>query len=152
MLIHMLFFSIFVFKMGRKKKHKTIEESLIAHRLADKKWRDNNKEKIKALNKITYIKHKEKIIERNNKWIKNNPEKVKERRKRWVKKNPEKRRKTLEKYRKANPEKVKEWNKRYNENNKDKRKKYKNKYEKIENVLTHYIDYDVMLAVLFIKH
>lgn len=82
-----------------------------------KKWRENNKEKVKLQKEIYLKKNPEKLKEYQKeyqkKWAKENPEKIKSKRKKYNLKNREKNKEKSDLWRKNNPE----YKKKYSENN-----------------------------------
>ena len=95
-----------------------------------KKYYEDNPEKVKARSKKHYEDNPEKYKARHKKWRKANPEKVKAARKKWQKANPEKCRANAKKYQKANPEKVKANDKKWQKANPEKYKAAMKKYRK----------------------
>ena len=117
--------------MSRPIINKTEEEIKEAKRIARKKYRDNNKDKVNKQQskwkKANYLKltKKQKEIKniKHKKWAKDNPQKIKESGKKyyiknkeklktssnnWGKNNPDKIKEIVRKWRKANPEKIKQ--------------------------------------------
>lgn len=91
----------------------------------NRKYMNNNKEKIKEYN----IKNKEKFKEYRDK----NKEKLKKQRKKYYTNNKEKISKKNKEYRMKNKEKIKENKKKYYKNNKKKYKEYRENYKEIFN-------------------
>lgn len=104
-----------------------------------KKYRDENKEKMKFLKKRWYeenneaikIKHrkyreenKEKVNQQKNKWYEDNKKEIREYQKEYYKKNQEKVKLRTKKYREENKEKVQAFQKEYKLNNKEKSREY----------------------------
>ncbi len=120
-------------------------------RCNNKKYRDENKEKIKKYrveNKETIKESKKKYYEENNVQIKEknrkykdeNKERIKEARKKYYEENKEKIKEKGKKYRDENKEKIKEKSKKYTEENKEKIKKYRDENkEKIKEKNNKYI-------------
>ena len=86
----------------RRKCKNCDQAALERKREWDRKYYENNSEKIKDRRKKYYKNNFEKVSESNKKWKKNNPEKTKEHRKR---------------YKKNHREKVNEYNRKYRKNN-----------------------------------
>ena len=84
----------------------------------DKKYRINNKEKIKEQNKEYRIKNLDKLKERKKEYINNNKEKEKERHNIWYENNKQTEREKGKLYYQNNKEKLKEINKEYYQKNK----------------------------------
>lgn len=95
------------------------------YKLADKLYRERNKELIKEKRKEYYENNKELITEKNKEYILNNIGKVKERKKEYRENNS----KSIKLYREINKEDLKEKRKVYNEKNKDKIKQYNTTYK-----------------------
>ena len=97
-------------------------------KLCDKKYRENNKDKIKEYHKNYYENNKDKIKESWKNYRENNKDKRKESWKNYYENNKDK----IKKYREKNKDKrkgyMKEYNKKYRENNKDKLKEYIKEY------------------------
>lgn len=139
--------------MGRIKKYKTEQEIKEAKRLANKKYRDTNQEKIKEYNKVNpdknklwvqsnpdyhkkyYDTNKERDKEKNNErakqWNKNNPEKV-------IEKNKRRSKESINEYNKkrynSNPKKANEASKKWRDANPEKKKEYDKTYSKNRNL------------------
>jgi hypothetical protein len=105
--------------MGNKKYN--LEEKKEAKKLAQKKWRDNNKEKIKTYLEI----NKEQFQEKSKKYRENNKEKICKYNKEYREDNKEK----IKNHLKINEDKIKEREKKYRENNKEKICKYNKEYK-----------------------
>ena len=73
-----------------------------------KKYREENPEKVRESKKKYYEKNKEKVNERKKIYYENNPEKLSERNKKYRENNPEKYRESQKKYRENNREKINE--------------------------------------------
>ena len=94
----------------------------------EKKYQEENKEKIRDGMKKYYEENKEKIRDGMKKYQEENKEKRREFNKKYREENKEKIREGKKKYRRENKEKIKEYNKKYWEENKEDIKEYKKKY------------------------
>ena len=93
-----------------------------------KKYRQENKEKIKERSKEYYQENKEKIKEKIKKYYQENKEKIKERKKEYYQENKERSKERSKEYRQENKEKIKERSKEYRQENKEKIKERRKKY------------------------
>ena len=89
-----------------------------------KKYREENKDKIREYLKKYYEENKDKIIEYSKKYIEKNKDKVRE----YSKKYREENKDTVREYQEENKDKIREYKKKYQEENKDKIREYKKKY------------------------
>lgn len=83
----------------------------------NKKWSQENSGKIKEKNRKYYQNNTEKVTIRSKKWREKNPEKVKTNHKKYYQNNVEKVKENTKKWRKENPEKLKENNRKWYQNN-----------------------------------
>ena len=100
------------------------EEQKIKNRLANKLWREKNKEIIKEKKKEYYGKNKEIIKEKKKEYRENNLESIKDTKKEYYKNNKEIIIEKVKDYREDNLESIKEYQRKYRENNKNKAKEY----------------------------
>jgi hypothetical protein len=104
--------------------------------LESKKWRDDNKEKRREVNKKWYQDNKEKIKEKrrevSKKWYQDNKEKILLESKKWREDNKEKIREISKKWYQDNKEKVKEKAKKWRDDNKEKRREIHREWQKIK--------------------
>jgi len=91
------------------KKLLTEEERILAKKNYQRKWRENNSQKIKIYLKEWNLNNKEKVLN----WRRNNKDKIKEYKKTDYKNNYERIKKYNDKWRKKNPEKVAALKKKY---------------------------------------
>ena len=83
-----------------------------------RKYRENNKDKIKKWGNKSYEKNKEKYKETRKKYIENNKEKIKERQKQWCEKNRDRMVANDKKYRENNRGKIREYRRKYRKTDK----------------------------------
>ena len=94
-----------------------------------KKWKQENKEKIIEINRKYRQKNKEKLNEADKKYYEDNKDKVRESRKKYYEENKEKTLLRNKKYKQENREKINEHTKKWKQENKEYMKKYNKKYK-----------------------
>ena len=98
------------------------------HRLAQRKWDNKNRDRLREIKKDFHRRNPEKAYEYTKRWRDNNPEKAREIKKNWRKNNPEKVKKHKHNFYVRNKEKIYEHQKEWNEKNKNKRMKMRQKW------------------------
>ena len=116
---------------GKSLRYKCSNNCIECHAISTKKYREDNKEKIKEYNeeikelkcknaKVYYEQNKEKIKNRVNKYREDNKEKIKE----YITINKEKIKNHMKEYREQNKEKIQAMNRKYCEEHKEQKKEY----------------------------
>ena len=114
--------------LNSHRAHRTNEEYKKCKSTKNKKYRENNKEKIQEHKKEYYEENKEKIKEKDNKYRENNKEEINKKCREYREENKEEILQKEKQYREDNKEKIKEYQKKYNEVNKEERKEQYKKY------------------------
>lgn len=120
--------STFNFNKLKKGKYGLQPRCRKCHSKSNKKYNEQNKEKIAEYNKKYLEKHREERIEYYKKYRKENIEERKNYDKRYKKEHREEIAEYNKKYKKENREKIAEYNKEYNQQNKEKIAEYGKKY------------------------
>ena len=94
----------------------------------NKKYREQNADKLKEYKKEWYENNADKVKEHNKKYRENNPDKRKESNKKWREQNADKIKENNKKYREQNADKLKEYLKEWREQNADNQKEYNKNY------------------------
>jgi flagellar biosynthesis GTPase FlhF len=107
-----------------KRPHTTEEEKIKEKKEYQKKYQEQNKDKIKEQNKKYNEEHKEQKKEYNKKYSKNHYQNNKEAKKKYQEEHKEQKKEYNKKYRQQNKKKIAERDKKYKEENKDKIKEH----------------------------